>query len=30
VTSIHPNSLGVRILPAEATGDHPSQEKAAA
>ena len=30
VTSIHPNSLGVRILPAEATGDRPDQEKAAA
>jgi tRNA-2-methylthio-N6-dimethylallyladenosine synthase len=30
VTSIHPNSLGVRILPAGATGDPSSQEKAAA
>jgi tRNA-2-methylthio-N6-dimethylallyladenosine synthase len=30
VTAIHPNSLGVRILTAETTGDHPSQEKAAA
>jgi tRNA-2-methylthio-N6-dimethylallyladenosine synthase len=30
VTAIHPNSLGVRILTAETTGDPPSQEKAAA
>jgi tRNA-2-methylthio-N6-dimethylallyladenosine synthase len=30
VTTLHPNSLGVRILPAGATGDHPSQEKTAA
>jgi tRNA-2-methylthio-N6-dimethylallyladenosine synthase len=30
VIATHPNSLGVRILTAEATGDPPSQEKAAA
>jgi tRNA-2-methylthio-N6-dimethylallyladenosine synthase len=30
VIAVHPNCLGVRILPAEATGDPPSQEKAAA
>ncbi|MFM2147868.1 MAG: hypothetical protein RLZZ187_174 [Pseudomonadota bacterium] len=30
VMAIHPNSLGVRILPAGATGDPSSQEKAAA
>jgi tRNA-2-methylthio-N6-dimethylallyladenosine synthase len=30
VIATHPNSLGVRILTAESTGDPPSQEKAAA
>lgn len=30
VIAVHPNSLGVRILSAEATGDPPSREKAAA